>query len=76
MIDHGFRTMTEEDAARLSAENEQPRGAASDANLSPDARAIVRELRRLADLQERLVAALESIALRPPTVTRWMGDRG
>ena len=48
----------------------------NDANLSPDARAIVRELRRLADLQERLVAALESIALRPSPVTRWMGDRG
>jgi hypothetical protein len=41
---------------------------AQDANLSPDARAIVRELRRLADVQERLVTALEQIAegVNPP----------
>lgn len=34
----------------------------NDALLSPDARAIVRELRRLAETQERIATALEAIA--------------
>jgi hypothetical protein len=63
------------DAAALSTARRVV-GKADDANISPDARAIVRELRRLADVQERLVTALESLAIRQPPAARWMGDRG